>query len=411
MKCSHCQTELKHVFADLQFSPPCQSLITNGDLEKSEVYHPLVAYVCEKCFLVQLGTKIDASAIFNEDYKYFSSVSKSWLNHVEKYVDQIVDRLDLNAGSKVMEIASNDGYLLQYFKKYDIAPLGIEPSTATAEVAERIGIETISEFFGTSFAEELIVDRGKLDLIIGNNVLAHVPDINDFISGMKVALKDSGTITMEFPHLLNLINEHQFDTIYHEHFSYLSFYTVRKMFNYFGLEIYDVDELPTHGGSLRIYACHLDNKNIQTSENVTSLVQKETHAGITDVNFYNGFQEKVDKTKYDLLQFLIEQKSKSKKVVAYGAAGKGNTLLNYCGIKGNDLIEFVADANIHKQGMYLPGSHIPIVSPDVIKKTKPDFVLILPWNLEKEIVSQLDYIKSWGGKFVIPIPELKIIDK
>jgi hypothetical protein len=320
----------------------------------------------------------------------------------------MIERFDFNSQSSVTEIASNDGYLLQYFKERNIPVLGIEPTANTAKVAIDIGIETIVDFFGVRLAKELGAKNRKADLLLGNNVLAHVPDIVDFVSGMKTLLNDSGIITMEFPHLLQLINNNQFDTIYHEHFSYLSFYTVKKIFESVGLKLFDVEELSTHGGSLRIYATHKDNNEQAITANVQLLLDKELSYGIDTIEYYKGFTQKAFKAKIQLLEFLIKQKKQNKKVVAYGAAAKGNTLLNYCGIK-NDLIDFVVDANPHKQNKFLPASHIPVLNENEIKKTKPDFVLILPWNLKSEITSQLSYIKDWGGKFVIPIPETEIL--
>lgn len=411
MKCRHCYSELKFEFADLHLSPPCENVLRSEDLDKKETYYPLKVFVCENCLLVQIAEEVDASEIFNGEYSYFSSYSTSWLRHAKKYVHMIVDRLRLSKDTLVLEIASNDGYLLQYFKDFDIPVLGIEPSVKTAEVAINKGIESIIGFFGQQFSQSQLVDKNKkADLIIGNNVLAHVPDINDFVSGMKLALKEKGTITMEFPHLLKLIEQCQFDTIYHEHYSYLSLLTARKIFNWAGLEIYDVEEIPSHGGSLRIYGRHIENNELKVSDNVLRLIDVETKAGFTNLHFYQGFQERIDKIKYDFLEFLMEQRKAGKKVIAYGAAGKGNALLNYCGIKGTDLIQFVVDANPHKQNTFLPGSHIPVVSEKRIKMYKPDYVIILPWNLKNEIVAQINYISDWNGKFVTAIPEVEVLE-
>jgi hypothetical protein len=377
-------------------------------LNEPETFYPLRLYVCEKCFLVQIDEYKKSEEIFNNQYAYFSSYSTSWLKHCENYVNMICQRLMLNDQSLVYEIASNDGYLLQYFKQKDIKSIGIEPTANTAQVAIDNGIDTIIDFFGKKLAQQIAEKQKKADLIIGNNVLAHVPDLNDFVGGLKLLLKDSGTITMEFPHLFQLISQNQFDTIYHEHFSYLSLFTVQQIFQHHGLELYDVEEIPTHGGSLRIYAKHIDNKAIELTNNIEIVLCKEKSLQMSDLNGYKGFQQKADKIKCDLLNFLIEQKTKNKIVAAYGAAAKGNTLLNYCGVK-KDLITFVVDKSPHKQGKYLPGSHVPIVDEQIIKQTKPDFILILPWNIRLEIIEQLHYIKNWDAKIVIPIPKLEII--
>jgi len=408
MDCRFCKSPLEHIFIDLNNSPASNSFLTKEQLNEPEVFYPLKVYTCTKCFLVQVDEYKKSNAIFNKDYVYFSSYSKDWLAHSKAYVEKMIERFDFNSQSSVTEIASNDGYLLQYFKERNIPVLGIEPTANTAKVAIDIGIETIVDFFGVRLAKELGAKNRKADLLLGNNVLAHVPDIVDFVSGMKILLNDSGIITMEFPHLLQLINNNQFDTIYHEHFSYLSFYTVKKIFESVGLKLFDVEELSTHGGSLRIYATHKDNNDQEIADKVQLLLDKEFSYGIDKIEYYEGFTQKAFKAKIQLLEFLIKQKKQNKKVVAYGAAAKGNTLLNYCGIK-NDLIDFVADANPHKQNKFLPASHIPVLNENEIKKTKPDFVLILPWNLKSEITNQLDYIKDWGGKFVIPIPEIEIL--
>ncbi|MBA7569535.1 hypothetical protein ES708_11275 [subsurface metagenome] len=347
-----------------------------------------------------------ADEIFDGEYTYFSSYSTSWLEHANKYVDMMVDRFHFSSASQIIEIASNDGYLLQYFKEKNIPVLGVDPTANTAAVAKEKGIETIVDFFGSSFAQKELVDKGiQADLILGNNVLAHVPDINDFVGGMKKALKSNGVITMEFPHLYQLIRENQFDTIYHEHFSYLSFHAVKRIFESQGLVMFDVQEIPTHGGSLRIFAKHKDDESKTISSNVADLLEKEEKAGMLTMDYYNNFQLVVENIKYSVWDFLISMKKQNKKVIGYGAAAKGNTLLNYCGVKGNDLIEFVCDASPYKQEKYLPGSRIPVVSPDEIKKHQPDYVIIFPWNLRSEISSQLDYIRDWGGKFVVFIPE------
>ena len=398
MKCRHCGKELQHEFIDLYNSPPSNSYLTKAQLNEPETMYPLKLYVCEHCFLVQIDEYKKSSDIFNSEYAYFSSYSSSWLEHAKKYVGMITEKLNLSKDSFAIEIASNDGYLLQYFKEKNIPCLGIEPTASTAKAAREKGIEVLEKFFGSSTAKAL----KQADLIIGNNVLAHVPDINDFVAGLKIALKPGGTITMEFPHLMNLINLNQFDTIYHEHFSYLSLIAVQKIFSSQGLKIYDVEELSTHGGSLRIYAAHDEN----AKDSVDCVIKKEISAGLGTIEGYRGFEEKVQKVKWDFIDFLLKAKKEGKKIVAYGAAAKGNTFLNYCGVKA-DIIEFVVDASPHKQGKYLPLSHIPIVSEDVLKQEKPDYVIILPWNLCEEITKQLSYVKAWGAQFVTAVPEVK----
>ena len=407
MKCRFCHHELTHIFINLVNAPPSNSFLTKDQLNEPEVFYPLKLYVCDKCFLVQIDEYKKSDEIFNQDYAYFSSFSTSWLEHAKKYVDMITDRLELSTASHVMEIASNDGYLLQYFLEKQIPCLGIEPSANTAQTARKKGIETLEEFFGDDLAERLVQEGRKADLIIGNNVLAHVPDINNFVQGLKIALNSGGVVTMEFPHLMCLIQENQFDTIYHEHFSYLSFHTVRRIFAEHGLVLFDVEALSTHGGSLRIYARHDEDDSKPVTSNVTALLEKEASKGMLQLDYYLGFQQKADKVKHELLSFLLEQKKCGKIVSAYGAAAKGNTLLNYCGVK-KDLIEFVVDASPHKQGKFLPGSHIPVVAEEMIKLNKPDYILILPWNLKDEIINQLNYANGWGAKFAIPIPLLEI---
>jgi len=385
-------------------APASNSFLSKEELNEPEVFYPLKIFVCDECKLVQIDEYKKSNDIFDSNYAYFSSYSTSWLEHAENYVEKMTDKLSLDKSSLVTEVASNDGYLLQYFTKKGIPCIGIEPTASTAKVAKEKGINVIEDFFGSSLAKTL----ERSDLILGNNVLAHVPDINDFVKGLKIALKDSGTITMEFPHLLNLINDNQFDTIYHEHFSYLSFYTVQRVFKENGLKLYDVEELSTHGGSLRIYATHLENNIVHIHENVDNLLEKEKEFGILKPEIYKNFQEKANQVKYGLLEFLLQAKRENKTVVAYGAAAKGNTLLNYAGIK-KDLIAFVVDKSPFKQGKYLPASHIPVVDEVEIKKCKPDYILILPWNIKDEIINQLDYVKGWDCKFVVSIPELKVI--
>lgn len=403
MNCRFCKTELKDIFVDLVNAPASNSYLTKEQLDEPEVFYPLKLFVCEQCKLVQIDEYKKSDDIFDKDYAYFSSYSTSWLSHAKNYVEMISKRLSLDKNSLVTEIASNDGYLLQYFQEKSIPCLGIEPTSSTAKVAKEKGIEVIEDFFGSALATNL----KKSDLILGNNVLAHVPDINDFVKGLKISLKEHGTITMEFPHLLNLIKENQFDTIYHEHFSYLSFCAVEQIFKAQDLKIYDVEKLTTHGGSLRIYATHAENK-IEISNNVQQLLEEEKEFGLLDLEVYKKFQAKANKVKYDLLAFLLQAKKENKKVIAYGAAAKGNTLLNYAGVK-NDLIEFIVDKSPYKQGKYLPASHIQIVNEKKIRESKPDYVLILPWNIKEEIVKQLDYVKEWGCKFIVAVPELKVI--
>ncbi len=409
MECRHCNTKLKHIFADLAFSPVSNAMLTQDMLNQPETYYPLKVFTCHNCWLVQVDEMQKADKIFDEEYTYFSSFSTSWLAHAKKYVDMMVGRFGFNKSSLVMEIASNDGYLLRYFKDHDVPVLGVDPTANTAEAAEKIGIETIVDFFHSEFAQKQLVAKSrKADLIIGNNVLAHVPDINDFVKGMKLALKDHGVITMEFPHLYQLISKCQFDTIYHEHFSYLSFHAVKTIFKSQGLDMFDVQEIPTHGGSLRIFAKHENDDSHVINPSVQVLIQKELNAGVNSLKYYSGFQQRIETIKYDALSFLIEQSRTGKKVIGYGAAAKGNTLLNYLGVKGRDMINFVVDASPYKQNKYLPGSHIPVLNNDEISKYKPDLVIILPWNLKKEISEQLNFIRDWGGKFVIFIPETTI---
>ncbi|MEO8568815.1 MAG: class I SAM-dependent methyltransferase [Ginsengibacter sp.] len=408
MHCRFCKTELHHLFIDLVNSPASNSFLSREELNKPEIFYPLKVYTCNDCFLVQIDEYKQSDEIFNNQYVYFSSYSTSWLEHARKYTTMMVERFNYNEESLVVEIASNDGYLLQYFKQKNIPVLGIEPTENTAKVARDKGIESIHNFFGTNLAKELSAKNIKADLLLGNNVLAHVPDILDFVGGMKIALKENGTITMEFPHLMQLVDNNQFDTIYHEHFSYLSFYTVSRIFESQGLVMFDVEEIPTHGGSLRIFAKHKEDTSKEISQNVAALLAKEKGKGMTNLAWYSNFTQKALKVKLDLTSFLIEQKRENKKVAAYGAAAKGNTLLNYCGIK-NDLVDYVVDANPNKQNKFLPASHIPVKNEQFLKKNKPDFILILPWNLKEEIIDQLKYAKEWDAKFVVPIPELQII--
>lgn len=408
MKCRFCKNELKNIFIDLGSSPLSNSYLTFPQLNEPEIYFPLKIFVCDKCFLVQIDEYKKAFEIFDSNYAYFSSISKSWLVHSEKYTEKMINEFGINKNSFVIEIASNDGYLLQYFKERNIPVLGIEPTTSTAKVSKEKGIDTIEKFFGVALADELCKEGKKADLLIGNNVLAHVPDIDDFVKGLQILLSPNGIITMEFPHLLQLIEKNQFDTIYHEHFSYLSFSTVKKVFEQYDLELFHVEELTTHGGSIRIFAQHKSSKAYPVENTVSNMILKEQQTGVNDLNFYKNFDKKAAKVKLDFINFLITAKKENKKIAAYGAAAKGNTLLNFCGIK-NDLIDFVVDAAPSKLGKYLPGSRIPVVSEDKIRETKPDYIIILPWNIKDEIINQLSYISDWNGQFVIAIPKLKIL--
>ena len=406
MKCRHCNHSLSHIFCDLQTCPPSNAMVKKMALNHSEIYFPLKVFVCEKCWLVQVDEIEKAENIFNDEYTYFSSFSTSWLAHAKSYTDYMCERFKFNEKSFIVEIASNDGYLLQYFKNRNIPVLGIEPTANTAKVAKEKGIDSIIDFFGEKLAKTNL--ESKADLILGNNVLAHVPDINDFVKGIKIALKSNGVNTFEFPHLCKLIEYNQFDTIYHEHFSYLSFTALKSIFEKQGLDFFDVQEVPTHGGSLRIFAKHINDKSKMIEESVNELLTKEASLGVDSLFYYQGFQEKVEKIKNDFLSFLIQAKNDGKIVVGYGAAAKGNTLLNYCGIKGEDLISYVMDASQFKQNKFLPGSRISVQNPEIINETKPDYVIIFPWNLSDEISNHLSFIKNWGGKFVIAIPELKV---
>lgn len=403
MNCRFCNSKLNNVFVDLINSPASNSYLKQLELNEPEIFYPLKIFVCDSCKLVQIDEYKKSDDIFNGDYAYFSSFSTSWLNHANKYVNMITKKLLLDDTSHVIEIASNDGYLLQYFKEKNIPCLGIEPTSSTATVAKEKGIDVIEDFF----SHELSKNLKKADLILGNNVLAHVPDINDFVAGLKESLKENGTITMEFPHILRLIEEKQFDTIYHEHFSYFSLLTIVEIFKKQGLDIYDVEELQTHGGSLRIYAKHFSDDSKKISSNILKILELEKSHSLDTFKGYENFQEKVDILKYDFLNFLIEAKRKNKRVVAYGAAAKGNTFLNYCGVK-KDLIEYVVDKSPYKQNKFLPASHIPIVCEEKLTETKPDYIIILPWNIKDEIIEQLNYVRKWDCNFVISIPFLEI---
>jgi SAM-dependent methyltransferase len=382
-------------------------MLTAETLYAPEVYYPLVVEVCDRCFLAQVDEHKKATEIFGSDYTYFSSFSRSWLDHCERFAAMTVKRFGLGPGSQVIEVASNDGYLLQYFSRAGIPALGVEPTANTAEVAVAKGIPTIVDFFGRRLAEEQL--SGKADLICGNNVFAHVPDINDFTAGLKIALKPAGVISLEFPHLLRLIEQTQFDTIYHEHFSYLSLGTTEAILARQGLKIFDVEQLPTHGGSLRVFAAHAEDSSKARSDSVDEVLAEEERAGLRRREVYESFQPRIDRIRAEFLAFLLEQRAAGAKVVGYGAAAKGNTLLNYCGIKGSELIRFVADLSPHKQGRFLPGSHIPVVDPARIDEEKPDFIVIFPWNLRDEVIAQLAHAREWGARFVTAIPHLTIL--
>ncbi len=408
MHCRHCQSPVIHQFIDLGASPPSNAYLTEADLQKPEKWYPLRVMVCHSCWLVQTQDFADAKTLFTDEYGYFSGMSASWLDHAKQYVNQIVQRFQLDTNSTVIEVASNDGYLLQYVKEAGIPCLGIEPTHNTAASAKAKGIEVVEEFFGVELATELVKRNQQADLLVANNVLAHVPDINDFVSGFTKLLKEHGVATFEFPHLIELVKNQQFDTIYHEHFSYLSLMAVQNIFSKKGLQIFDVERLPTHGGSLRVFTQRIDTGRHEVNHHVSECLQEESQSGITSVEFYLGFQAAAEKIKNEFLQYLIQAKREGKRVAAYGAAAKGNTLLNFAGIKP-DLIEFVVDRSPGKIGRYLPGSRIPIVSEAELSRRKPDVIVILPWNLQREIASQLEYSAAWNPTFVTTIPELQCI--
>ncbi len=405
--CRFCGAALEHDFVDLGMSPLANSYLKREQLLQMEPFFPLKAFVCGSCFLVQLPAFNTPSEIFG-DYAYFSSYSDSWLAHAKKYAEEVSVRFGLGSFSQVIEVASNDGYLLKNFKLKGVPVLGIEPARNVAQAAIKSGIPTLIEFFGRESAGHLAKEGVHADLLVGNNVLAHVPDINDFVAGMKTVLNSRGVITMEFPHLMRLMEQNQFDTIYHEHFSYFSLVTAEKIFAAHGLVIFDVDELPTHGGSLRIYARHDDDNSKPVGPKVAGLMEREINAGFTDLHFYRSFAEKVKDTKRKVLDFVIRAKAEGKSVAGYGAPAKGNTLLNYCGIR-TDFIEFTVDRSPHKQGLYLPGTHIPVHPPEKIEESMPDYLVVLPWNLKEEIMEQMSFIRQWGGKFVVFIPEVRVL--
>ncbi len=405
--CRFCNTLLRTTFVDLGMSPPCQSHVTQEQLGAMERFYPLHAWVCESCFLVQLQEFVAPDDIFTE-YAYFSSYATSWVEHARRYADMTIQRFGLGAHSKVVEVASNDGYLLQHFVAAGIPVLGVEPAANVARVAIERGIPTAVQFLGRATGRSLASMHGRADLVLGNNVLAHVPDINDFVQGMRELLAPSGVITMEFPHLQRLVEGNQFDTIYHEHFSYLSFTTVELIFAQHGLVLFDVEELPTHGGSIRIFARHAAHTAMEVAQTVVAMRQRELDLGYRSIERYLGFGQQVQQTKRALLRFLIEARQQGKRIAGYGAPGKGNTLLNYCGIR-TDFLAFTVDANPYKQGKYTPGTHIPILAPEALRREEPDYVLILPWNLKDEIVAQASYVRDWGGQFVVPIPTVQVL--
>ncbi|TIH12009.1 methyltransferase domain-containing protein [Marinifilum sp. JC120] len=407
MNCRHCNTPLNHGFANLYHQPVSNAFLTGEQLNEPEIYYPLHVYVCEKCFLVQVAEHKKSVEIFKDDYVYFSSTSSSWVEHARKYVAMVQKRFGLDADSLVVEIASNDGYLLQHCVESGVPCMGIEPASNTACIAEAKGIPCLKEFFTSALADKLVKEGKRADLLLGNNVLAHVPDINDFVRGVKILLSTRGVVTMEFPHLMELVANNQFDTIYQEHYSYLSFFTVSQIFEMHGLYIFDVEQLSTHGGSLRIFASHKDGDEYKETPAVSRMLKSEKQAGMQDLGYYENFQHQIEEAKNNLLYFLLEQKKQGKTVAAYGAAAKGNTLLNTCGVK-SDLISFCVDKAASKQGMYMPGSHIPVYEPVHLRDQKPDVVLILPWNIAGEIKCEHHYISEWGGVFVTAIPELHI---
>jgi C-methyltransferase C-terminal domain/Putative zinc binding domain/Methyltransferase domain len=407
MHCRHCQTTLSHQFLDLGFAPPSNAYLLKEDLQKPELIFPLKLFVCDQCWLVQTLDYNDAQSLFTKDYAYFSSTSTGWLLHAKDYCEKIQKRLLLTANSFVIEIASNDGYLLKNFVSKGIPCLGIEPTASTALAARSIGIDTLEQFFDVTLAENLTIKNIKADLIIGNNVYAHVPDINDFTKGIEILLNKEGVVTLEFPHILELIKHVQFDTVYHEHYSYLSLYTVKEIFSKAGLRVWDVEKLHTHGGSLRVYGCKNNASYVQSNE-VNKIINEEITFQLKNINFYKNFQLKINKIKNDLLYFLINRKNDGKSIAAYGAAAKGNTFINYAGIK-SDFVDFVCDAATAKQGKYMPGSHIPILSPTQILINKPDYIWILPWNIKNEIITQLSEARAYGAKFIIATPTLEIL--
>jgi hypothetical protein len=405
--CRFCAAPLRHTFVDLGMSPLCESYVPAERVDAMEAFYPLHARVCENCLLVQVGDFVAAEDIFTE-YAYFSSYSDSWIAHARAYVDMAVERFGLGTDSLVVELASNDGYLLRHVVEHGIPALGIEPAANVAAVAQELGIETVVEFFGRELAARLVAEGRRADLLAANNVMAHVPDLNDFVGGMAPLLAPEGVVTVEVPHLLRLVEDNQFDTIYHEHFSYFSLLTARKVMGAHGLEVFDVDELKSHGGSLRVYAQRADTGSQPVGPKVEALLERERALGFDMLEGHSGFAARVEETKFKLLEFLIDCRRQGKRVAGYGAPGKGNTLLNYCGIR-TDLLDFTVDRNPYKQGQFLPGTHIPIRHPDALEQARPDYILILPWNLKDEIASQLSYTREWGARCVVPIPEVEVL--
>jgi C-methyltransferase C-terminal domain/Putative zinc binding domain/Methyltransferase domain len=406
--CRFCKAPLTHTFVDLGMSPLCESYLTADQLNRMEPFYPLHVKVCESCYLVQLEEYVSPEHIFSE-YAYFSSYSDSWLRHASNYVEMIVERMGLGGESLAVELASNDGYLLQYFVTKGIPALGVEPAINVAQAAERRGVPTLVKFFGRETAHEMVNNGQAADLVIGNNVLAQVPDLNDFVAGIRILLKPRGIATLEFPHLERLMAENQYDTIYHEHFSYFSLITAEKIFRAHGLVLFDIEEIPTHGGSIRIYLRHLEDHAKGVTSAVRNLMARELASGLNRMDTYTGFAEQVKESKRALLELLIRLRREGKHIAGYGAPGKGNTLLNYCGIR-TDFLDFTVDRNPYKHGRFLPGTHIPIYPPEQIREHQPDYILILPWNLRAEIITQLGYVREWGAKFIVPIPMARILE-
>jgi SAM-dependent methyltransferase len=405
--CRFCGADLRHTFVDLGMSPLCESYVPADRAGAMEPFYPLHAKICERCLLVQLEEFVTADHIFSE-YAYFSSYSDSWVAHARAYVELAIERFGLGPDSLVMEVASNDGYLLRHVVERGIPALGIEPAANVAEVARELGIETIVRFFGREMAADLVAEGRRADLLAANNVMAHVPDLNDFVGGIQMVLADDGVATIEVPHLLRLVEDNQFDTIYHEHFQYFSFLSAQKVLAAHGLEVFDVDELKSHGGSLRYYAQRSDTGSRPVGQRVHDLVARERALGYDTLDGHRAFAARVEKTKWSLLEFLIATRREGKRIAGYGAPGKGNTLLNYCGIR-TDLLDYTVDRNPYKQGQFLPGTHIPILHPEVLEQDRPDYILILPWNLKEEIVAQLSYAREWGARFVVPIPRVEVL--
>ena len=404
--CRFCGTKLEHTFVDLGMSPLCESYLDAAHLNQMEPFYPLHAYVCTNCYLVQLQEYVNREHIFS-DYAYFSSYSDSWLQHAENYCNKMATRFGLNAKSHVIEVASNDGYLLQYFVRQNVPVLGIEPAANVVKAAVEKGVPTLVRFLGSQLAKELAAEGRCADLVLGNNVLAQVPDLNDFVEGLKILMKPEGVLTLEFPHLLRLMERNEFDTIYHEHFSYFSMLTTARILEAHGLKAFDVEELPTHGGSLRVYACRAESRTHPAVPKIKELIAQEEKAGLCAIEGYENFALQVKQTKWALVDFLLTSTREGKSVAGYGAPGKSATLLHYCGI-GKDMIAYTVDRSPYKQGRFLPGTHVPIYHPDMIRKTKPDYVLILPWNLKDEIMAQIQFIREWGGRFVVPIPKVTV---